>query len=299
MTYFFHLLIIANVYVMLAVSLNIVAGYGGYLSLSHATFFAFGGYAYALATLGLGCGFLPSLLVAIMVGVLASFPLSLLSWRFRGDVFVMVSLAFQAVAFGLLYNWNTPGVPPVTLRNLTNGPFGLSGIPRPAFGGIVFDTVGSVCALSLALTVAVICICWILVRSPWGRLMKSIRDDELAVKGLGKPVNLVKVQGFAFSCAIASVSGALYCGYIGYIDPSSASLDQSILLLSMVVVGGLGNLRGPILGALILVLLPELLRSLSLSETALADVRIMVYGLLLVAMMHFRPQGIAGVYRLD
>jgi branched-chain amino acid transport system permease protein len=124
-----------------------------------------------------------------------------------------------------------------------------------------------------------------------------MRDDELATRSLGKEVRWVKVQVFAVSCALAAVGGALYAAYVGYIDPSTASLDESILLLSFVLVGGVGNLRGPIVGAAVLIALPEVLRFVALPDSLAAEVRLMVYGLLLVGMMHVRPQGLAGVYR--
>ena len=124
-----------------------------------------------------------------------------------------------------------------------------------------------------------------------------MRDDELAARGLGKNVRLVKVQVFALACGLVAVAGALYASYVSYVDPTSASLEESILMLSFVLVGGVGNFRGPIIGAFILLAIPELLRLLAMPDAVAAEVRLMAYGLLLALMMHFRPQGIAGVYR--
>jgi branched-chain amino acid transport system permease protein len=124
-----------------------------------------------------------------------------------------------------------------------------------------------------------------------------MRDDELAARGRGKTVRLVKVQVFAVACGLVAVAGALYASYVSYIDPTSASLDESILMLSFVLVGGVGNFRGPLVGAFVLLAIPEMLRFVDMPSAVAAEVRLMAYGLLLLLMMHHRPQGIAGVYR--
>jgi branched-chain amino acid transport system permease protein len=153
---------------------------------------------------------------------------------------------------------------------------------------------------ALATGMALFCsiIVWRLKTSPWGRVLISMREDELAARNLGKNTRLLKVQAIAISSALVAVAGALYASYVSYLDPSSASLDESILMLSMVLVGGVGNFRGPVLGAAILILLPELLRFLHLPDAQAANLRLAIYGLLLVLMMHFRPQGLAGSYRV-
>jgi branched-chain amino acid transport system permease protein len=126
-----------------------------------------------------------------------------------------------------------------------------------------------------------------------------MRDDELALRGLGKNVRLAKLQVFAISCGMAAIAGAIYASYVGYINPSAASLDQSILMLCMVLVGGVSNLKGPLVGALLLLTIPELLRFAQIPDEFAANVRLMLYGVALVLMMHFRPQGIAGEHRIQ
>ncbi len=165
--------------------------------------------------------------------------------------------------------------------------------------GIKLDTLGSIAAISLVLAGACAFFSWILLSSPWGRLLKAMRDDELAARGLGKNVHLAKVQVFAVACGMAAVAGAIYASYVSYIDPSAASLDESILMLCMVIVGGAGNFRGPIVGAFILLAIPEILRFAHIPDAVAANIRLMAYGLLLVIMMHFRPQGLAGEYRIE
>jgi len=125
-----------------------------------------------------------------------------------------------------------------------------------------------------------------------------MRDDELALRGLGKNVRLAKIQAFAIASGLVAIAGALYASYVGYIDPSTAGLDKSILMLAMVIVGGAGNFRGPIIGAVVLLLIPEILRFVDIPDAVAANVRLLLYGLMLVVLMHFRPQGLAGEYRM-
>lgn len=299
MNYLFHLLIYFNLYAILALSLNLVVGYCGLLTLAHAGYFAVGAYTYALLAQVAGLGFVPAAVGGMLVPAMLSLAVSLPSWRFKGDFFVMVSLAVQALLFSLLYNWFSAGAPVGSWRNLTNGPFGIAGIPRPAILGFRFDTVGSIAALSFVLLVLSALVFWRLKGSPWGRLLRAMRDDELAARGLGKNPRLAKLQAFAFACAFAGLAGVIYASYVSYIDPSSASLDESILMLSMLLVGGAGNFRGPLVGAAVLIAIPELLRFAAIPDAVAANLRLLLYGLLLVVMMHLRPQGLAGEYRVQ
>lgn len=299
MNYLIHLLIYFDIYVIVALSLNLVVGYCGMLTLAHAGYFALGGYVYAVLTVTLSWSFLPALAAAILIAAVLSVAVSLPAWRLKGDFFVLGSLAVQALLFSLLYNWFDAQAPLGSWNNLTNGPFGISGIPKPdLFGLRVADAAGFL-ILTTVLTVLSAGIFWRLQHSSWGRVLVAMREDELAARGLGKNTRLLKVQALAISCGLVAVAGAIYASYIGYLDPSSASLNEGILMLSMVLVGGVGNFRGPIVGALFLVTLPELLRFLHLPDVQAANLRLAIYGMLLVLMMHFRPQGISGEYRLS
>ena len=299
MNYLLHLLIYFDIYAIVALSLNLVVGYCGLLTLAHAGYYAMGGYACALLMLTAGWGFLPALLAGALLSAMASLAVSLPAWRLRGDFFVLASLAVQTLIFSALYNWSSAEAPLGSWKNLTNGPFGLTGIPRPRLFG--WEINGTFSYAVFASGLAGLCgfILWRLKSSPWGRLLLAMREDELAARGLGKNTRLAKVQAFAIASAMAAVAGALYAAYVRYLDPSSASLDESILMLSMVIVGGLGNFRGPLVGAATLVGLPEVLRFLALPDAQAANLRLLIYGLLLVLMMHLRPQGIAGDYRMQ
>ena len=299
MNYFIHLLIYFDIYLIVALSLNMIVGYTGMLSLAHAAFYAIGGYTYAILSVNLDWGFIPASFLGAFVAAVLSLIVSLPSWRLRGDFFVLATLAVQALIYSALYNWTSNDAPLGSLLNLTNGPFGITGIPRPSiFGwqiktqlsyGIFATVVAEICAVVI----------WRLTSSPWGRLLKAVRDDELDAQGLGKNTRMVKVQVVAIASGLVAIAGALYAGHVRYLDPSSATLDESILMLSMVIVGGLGNFRGPLVGAALLILLPEALRFVALPDAIAANMRLLIYGVLLVLMMQFRPQGIAGEYRME
>ena len=211
----------------------------------------------------------------------------------------MVSLAVQALVLSLARNWSSPTAEPGTWENLTNGPYGLAGIPRPVIFGIKCDTISSMAILSTTLSMICLALGCMLLRSPWGRVLQAMRDDEHAARGLGKNVRLLKLQAFAIACAMSAVAGSLYASYVSYIEPNLSSIDQSILLLSMVIVGGTGNLHGPLVGAVILLAIPEGLRFAQIPDAIAAETRLMAYGLLLILLMHLGPQGMAGRYRIE
>jgi len=299
MNYFFHLFIYFNINAIVALSLNLVMGYCGLLTLAHAGYFAIGSYAYALATVKLGWGFFPAVGLGVLLAAVMSLAISLPAIRFKGDFFVVVSLAVQTLLFSVLYNWSSPSAEVGTWQNLTNGPFGISGISKPNLFGWQLLSIGDMAGLAFATAILCGAIVWLLLVSPWGRLLKVVRDDELAARGLGKNARLAKMQAVAIACGMAAVAGSLYAAYVNYIDPSTASLDESILMTCMVLVGGIGNFRGPLVGAFVLLAIPEALRFAAIPDTVAANIRLGIYGLLLVLMMRFRPQGIAGDYRID
>ncbi len=299
MTYALHLLIYLSVYTMIALSLNLIVGYCGRFTLAHGAYFAAGAYTYALATIVLRWNTLLALLLAVFVGAVLSSGLSLAAPRMRDDFFVIESLAVQVLLFSMLYNWSSTEARLGTWRNMTNGPSGIGGIPSPRILGTTIESLGGISCIAIVVMGLSFLLVWLLVSSPWGRLLLAVRDDHVVVRGLGKNPFLIESEVFGIACAIAALAGAVYAIYVGYIDPSIGSLDQSILMLSMVVVGGAGNLMGPVVGAALLVLIPELLALLRIPGPLAANLRLALYGLLLVIMVHLRPQGVAGKYRVE
>jgi len=287
MNYIFHLVIYFEIYAIVAMSLNLLIGYSGLLQVAHAAYYGVGAYTAALLWSNLSWGFFSGLAAAAFTAGVLSLLVSLPAWRFKGDYFVMISIAVQTLLYAVLHNWTA----------LTNGPFGISGIPRPVIVDYNFVTTGSIMLLYGCLALGLGMIMALLKWSPFGRALQAMRDDELAARSIGVPVNLLKLQTFAIASAVVGVAGGLYAAYVSYIDPTSFSLDESILMLSMVIIGGTGNVRGPLTGAAVLILLPEALRFLHLPDTVAANARLLAYGLLLILMMHLRPQGLAGTYR--
>jgi branched-chain amino acid transport system permease protein len=277
------------IYAMLGVTLNLVLGYTGLLSLAHAAFFGLGAYVAALLMVDLGWTFLPATAAAMAINGGAALALAIPSVRLRGDYFVLGTVAFHMIIFVALYN----------LVDLTRGPYGVTGIPRPAIAGWEIDSREGVLVLTLILLLIVTIVHWQLCRSPYGRALRAVRDDEIVVKSLGKNVTLLRSSAFAVSGALAAVPGAAFVAYYGYLHPASFTLDVGVLVVTLVVVGGSGTLRGPLAGALFVALLPELLRFLPVTGAGRADLQQILLGLLLVLAMRFRPQGLAGAYRYD
>lgn len=287
MRYPLHIANMMCIYAILALSLNLLVGYTGLPSLCHAAFFGIGAYIYTLTTIGTGTPFFGAAAVSIVGAVLLSFFISLPSLRLSGDYFVLASLAFQTIIFFVLHNW----------VELTQGPFGIPDIPSPSILSYRLDTPARYLLLSVVATVASAALLHWLGRSPFGRVLKAIREDEIAVVSLGKNTKLFKIIAFAIAGGFAGLAGAIFAGYIGYIDPTSFTLTESVFIISLVIVGGSGNTLGPIIGTFILLLLPEVLRSIGIPDSIAPNLRLIIYSVLIVLVMRFRPQGLAGEYR--
>jgi branched-chain amino acid transport system permease protein len=294
MNYLLHLFIYFCVYATIGIGLNVVVGYCGLLTLAQAAFFAIGCYSYALGSLVFHWGLFGTLLCSTVLAVLFSLFVSVPAWRLRGDFFVMTTLAVQALLVSVLNNWSQVGRPIGSLENLTNGPSGLPGIPTPVVFNIQIDTKSGFAVVSGAVLGFYYLTSRLLLKAPWGRTLLALKDDELASRGLGKNVRVLKVQAFAISSVISASAGIIYAAYVGYIDPTVASLDNSILMISMLIIGGVGTLAGPLLGAALLIGIPEVLRFVSVPDSMVGSIRLLAFGLLQLILMHVRPQGLLG-----
>jgi branched-chain amino acid transport system permease protein len=286
MDYLLHILIMAGIFGILATSLNLLLGYTGLLSVAHAGIAGVG--AYTAALLGLRCGFsfVPSLLLSVLVCATFGALVGLPALRLRDEAFVIASFSFQVLVVAVANN----------LDNFTGGPMGLPGIPAVKILGFSASTPRSFMVLLALVCAALFFLVRILVLSPYGRQLRAIREDELFAMSAGKNTPKSKLIAFSLSAGIAGCAGALFAYYISFIDPTSFSIMESILVVAMVVIGGAGNLWGPILGAVVLVALPEMLRFVGLPQSVAPNVRQMLYGLALVACMLCRPQGLIGEY---
>lgn len=286
MEYLLHILIMIGIYSIISMSLNLLAGYTGLLSVSQAAFYGIGAYTTALLSLKTGMPFWVNIPVGIMVSGIIAFVIAWPALRTYDDYFVITTFAFQVIIFSVLNNW----------VSFTGGPLGLPGIPQPILFGfkisshIAFLMFVGVCAVLSYFVLSR------LVHSPFGRILKAIREDEVLAMSLGKDVVKFKLTSFVISAAIASIGGSLYAYYITFIDPTSFTIMESIFILSIVIIGGAGNLKGSIAGAALLIFIPEMLRFIGMPSSIAANMRQIFYGLLLVLFMMFRPQGLLGEY---
>jgi branched-chain amino acid transport system permease protein len=284
MDFLYSYLVLAEIYVLAALSTNLLVGIVGIFSVSQAAVFGVGAYIVAYMLMQDIMGFLPALVIAAVCCVLLNVLLTLPSLRVSGDYFVVTSFGIQLLATAVFTNW-TEG---------TGGANGLPGIPPPVVFGISVEETWQYLILA-TIMVALGSLCfWLVMRSPFGRKLRAIREDELAVAAAGKTVLRAKVSAAALAGAFAGCAGGLYGCFLSFIDPSSFDLDASVLMLTMVVVGGARTLRGSIIGPFVLLALPQLLTLVDIPTTIAAAARQLLYGALLIAFMLFRPQGLAG-----
>ncbi len=287
MEYILHILVIAGIYIILTLSLNLIVGYTGLPALGHAAFSCIGAYTSSLLALNAGLspwiGLFIGACVAALSGILIGYP----AVRLRGDYLALATFGLGVIIYSIAKNW----------VSLTRGPMGLPGIPGFSIFGFQLSGIWSYLLLVLVFVAITIFVINRIVNSPFGRILRSIREDEVASESLGKDTVKYKLLVFIIGAFFAGIAGSLYSHYITFIDPSSFTLMESITILLMVIFGGVGRISGSIVGAVILVVLPELLRFLGMPSSIEAPTRQMIYGLLLVFLMIKRPQGIMGLYR--
>lgn len=287
MEYLFHIFVICGIYSILALSLNLVVGYTGLVSLGHAAFFSIGAYISALLALNLGIspwiGLIAGACGAAVFGVVIGMP----SLRLKGDYLALATFGAGMIVYSIAKNW----------VSLTRGPMGLPGIPGFSVFGFSLESTWSYLILVIVFTLVTVFVLQRLVGGAYGRVLRSIREDEIASETLGKYVAKYKLQVFVVGAFFAGIAGSLYAHYITFIDPSSFTVMESITILLMVIFGGMGSVKGSLVGAIMLVLFPEILRFLGMPSSIAAPTRQMIYGLLLVVFMIKRPQGLLGKYR--
>ncbi|MEQ9152590.1 MAG: branched-chain amino acid ABC transporter permease [Parvibaculum sp.] len=280
--YIVHLLISVAIYSIVGVSFNLLMGFAGIVSIAQAAFFGIGAYAGAAVAVATGGSVIPSLLAGGLVSAATSVLLSAPTLRLRGHYMAIASLGFQFAVYGVFYNWTA----------VTGGPMGFGSIPTPRLFGWHVDSLYDYLILTGVCAALATAVLWWLARAPFGRLLKAIRDDELAARSLGKNVVLVKTVVFAISAGFAGVAGCLYAQYITYIHPDNFMLFESVFILAIVIVGGLANVWGAVCGAVVLVALPEALRFVDVPYLMLGPLRQMIYGALLVLFVLLRPEGL-------
>lgn len=275
--YHLHVLIMAGIFAVLALSLNLLLGYTGLLSLGHAGFFGIGAYTSALLTLKLEWSVWLGLLCGVGLAALAGFLIGRLALRLRGAYFVLVTISFAGVVSLVSVNW----------MELTNGPLGLPGIPAPEVGPWSLRTKPAYYYLVLAAAALCYLICQRLVRSRIGRAFLALRENEPLAESVGVDSTHYLVLATVVSAAMAGLGGALYAHYTRFVSPEVFLFTYTVTMVIMVVAGGKGTLGGPLVGALLFTALPEVLR-----EATSWQWQMLAYGVVLVLLVFFLPRGI-------
>ncbi|MCW3490116.1 branched-chain amino acid ABC transporter permease [Dethiobacter alkaliphilus] len=267
--YYTQILTLVGINIILVASLNIVIGYTGLLSLGHAAFMAIGAYISAILTVVYDWPFFAALLMGALIASVFGIIIGLPTLKLRGDYLAIATLGFGEIVRIMIMN-----------MDITGGTNGLRGIPRHTDLWLVY--------LFVILSLLVF---YRLKRSRVGRAMIAIREDETAAEAMGINTTYYKVTAFAVAAFFAGTAGGLFAHYFRYISPNNFGFMRSIEILVMVVLGGMGNMVGSVVGATVLTAAPEMLRAVS-------DYRMLIYGGVLVAMMLIRPQGLLGEGKL-
>ncbi|MCB2192588.1 MAG: branched-chain amino acid ABC transporter permease [Deltaproteobacteria bacterium] len=281
-----HLVNLSGIWIVLALSLGLIQGYIGEISLGHAAFFGLGAYTSSLLTMEAGVNFWLALPAAGLATMILGYAIGLVSLRLRGPYFAICTLAFGEIIRLIFVNW----------RELTQGQEGITGIPSPSpiplpgGGAISFDSKAGGFYLIYALVLFAILVIYRIVNSRTGKAIVAIREDEDYAECLGINAMRYKRMVFCVSTFLAGLAGSVFAHYLHYISPYSFTVGQSFDLVIMVIVGGMGTIIGPIIGAVVLTLIPELLH-------AIKDYRLLLYGLMLMLVIIFSPEGIAGLLR--
>lgn len=279
--YLLNVLVFVGINTMLAVGLNLMLGYAGQISLGQAAFFGLGAYGSGVATATYAVNpWLAMVLTAGVVGVIA-FAIGFPILKLKGHYLAMATLGFGIIVY-IFFN---------ELVDVTGGPSGLVGIPLLSFGEFTFDSDMKNYYLIWGMTLLSMLLSINMVNSRIGRALRAIHDSEVAARVMGVNARMLKVQIFTLAAVLSSLAGSLYAHTMTFISPASFGFHFSVELLTMVVIGGLGSIYGSFLGAALLTLLPELLRTFQ-------DYDIVVYGLILVLMTMFMPGGLVRIATL-
>ena len=285
-----HIGVMLGIYCILVLSTNLTVGMANLLTLCQAAFYAIGAYIGAFFLMRFHLPFTVIALVVMLPTGLTSLVVSFASVKLKGDYFILATLGLQMIVYTVLNNW----------MSVTRGPIGITGIPRiRLFGCWSLDAPLAFFFFTLAL--AVLCILFFarLQRSPFGRMLRSIRTDEISAQALGRNTVSLKAWAFFISAAFAGMAGLVYASYVRYIDPSGFTLDESIFILTALFIGGIGSrVWGPVVGAAVVVIIPDALRYLGLPNAVTANLRLIFFGLVLIVMMFVRPQGLLGDSKL-
>jgi branched-chain amino acid transport system permease protein len=278
--YYRDVMTITGMYIVLALGLNLVVGQAGLLNLGYVAFYAIGAYTYAILSTSFGVSFWPGLALGALVAAGFAVVLGAPTLKLRGDYFAIVTLGMGEITRIILNNWDS----------MTGGPNGIAKINRPEIGGYVLHTTLDYYYLILLIVIITIFAMHRLISSRIGRAWLAIREDEIAAETMGINTFRLKLLAFVLGSAWAGLIGVFFAAKMAFVSPESFTFFESVLILCMVVLGGMGSIPGIILGAVLLIGLPEVFRDFQ-------DYRMLAFGAALVLMMIFRPQGLLGTVK--
>ena len=281
MDYILFVLVIINIYIILTISLNLIMGYTGMISVCHAAFMGIGAYVSTILMVTYHWNFLWTLPFVILFTIMISAFFGIASLRVKGDHYIAVSFGIQFIVMAFMVN-----------LSITNGSNGFAGIPKPEILGLRFQSNMSCFLLSFFIMLLSLWFTTRLANAPFGLILKAIREDDLATEALGKNVVFYKVVVFVIGCTLAAIAGSFFATIISFVDPFTFSLEESIFISCLVIIGGSGNIKGALIGVPLLIAFPEVLRFLNIPSTIAPPLRQIFYGLLIILFMRFRPQGL-------
>jgi branched-chain amino acid transport system permease protein len=276
--YMLNVAVMAGIYVILASSMNITNGYAGVFSMGHSAFYGIGAYTTGILAFHFHTGFWIGLIAAGVVSMLFGLLLGIPTLRLKGIFFALITVSFLEILRLVTLNWIA----------VTRGPMGIPGIPAPTLLGWSFTTNRHFYYLILTMDVIVIFLIARTVHSRIGRAWMAIREDDLAAAALGIPTFRYRLLALAVSTFFCGLAGCFYAHYLTYISADSFGVNETFVIMTMMVVGGMGTILGPIVGAVLLVVFPEVFRFL-------LEYRMIAYGALLIVVILFRPEGLFGV----
>lgn len=278
-----HLATLVAIYGILAVSLNLIMGVTGLFDMGHAAFFGIGAYVTAILMTEFNLPWLPSMAASILLAGLVAAIVGIPTLKLRGDYFAVVTMAVGEIARNIFRNW----------MDVTRGPLGIPNIPNVSFLGMTFKPGLSFFSLAFVILVLVIIIFQRLIFSPFGRILKGIREDEgSGVEALGKDSYKHKMFCFIIGSGTAGLAGSLFATYIGYVDPSTFTLWLTNFILLIIMLGGKGNSIGAAVASILFVALREGVRFLGLPTSIAAPLQQWIFGLLLILVTLFAPKGL-------
>jgi branched-chain amino acid transport system permease protein len=283
MDYALHLLIQISVFAILALGQYLVLGRAGMLFVAQAALFAIGAYGAAIAS-SQGLPSAASLLVGTCAALVIGLPMGLPALRLRGDFLLVASLGLCEIVRSVLNNWTS----------VTGGAAGFMNVPALEVGTLTLNGPSAFAPLVVGVTAVCLMLFYLIDHSPYGSLLTAIGEDEEGVRALGKRVRRAKVTAIGVASAWAGLAGGIWASYISYLDPASFKVWESVVVLSILILGGSGRLAGALIGAIVLVLVPEVLRFAGLPVAVAGPLRQVLFGLSLILIIRFRPGGLLG-----